>query len=70
MVDIIKASGEVEPFDQEKLLSSLKRSAASEELAQKVLENILPEITSNTKTKTIYRLAYRELKRLDHTSSS
>ncbi|NOY65586.1 MAG: ATPase [Nitrospirae bacterium] len=69
MVDIIKASGEVEPFDPEKLLSSLKRSGASEELAQKVLENILPEITSNTKTKTIYRLAYRELKRLNHTSS-
>ncbi len=69
MVDIIKASGEVEPFDSQKFLSSLKRSGASEELAQKVLEKILPEITPNTKTKTIYRLAYRELKRLNHASS-
>jgi|Deesub1362A_J573_1020465.scaffolds.fasta_scaffold09471_2 hypothetical protein len=69
MVDIIKSSGEIEPFDSQKLLSSLKRSGASEELAQKVLEKILPEITPNTKTKTIYRLAYRELKRLNHASS-
>ncbi|NOX20067.1 MAG: hypothetical protein GXO99_02225 [Nitrospirae bacterium] len=67
-IKIIKSSGKEEDFNPDKLYNSLIRSGASPEIAQTVMEEILPNISHYTKTREIYRLAYRRLKRLNHAS--
>ncbi len=58
-----KASGDKVYFDSHKLVSSLIRSGASNELAQQILNAVGMIMHDGILTKTIYRKAYQILKR-------
>lgn len=59
---IRKASGEKEPFSQEKFKNSLKRSGADNELIERILDKILPWLREEMPTKEIYRKAFSLLR--------
>lgn len=61
-VTIIKADGNREVFDQEKLYTSLLRSGATKQVAEKVLDHILPELHSGMTTSDIYTHAFSVLR--------
>lgn len=63
---IRKASGEREPFSQEKFRNSLKRSGADNELIERILDKILPWLKEEMPTKEIYRKAFSLLKSEKH----
>jgi hypothetical protein len=58
---IIKATGEREEFNPQKLLNSLTRSGASEEAASNIVSQIEKELEDNASTKDIYRHAFELL---------
>lgn len=60
---VIKASGQHEAFDLEKLSESLIRSGAPPELAEEIAREVRTKVTPLMKTKEIYRLARRLLKK-------
>ena len=62
-VPIIKASGQIERFNPQKLIQSLIRSGASDEVAQEIAEKVEKQITPSAHTKHIYRLARKYLKK-------
>lgn len=68
VLSVLKASGKEEPFNREKLLSSLMHSGASEEVAQEVISQIMPHIKPRMSTKKLYHLAYKKLRKLNHAS--
>ncbi len=57
-ITIVKANGEREVFDQEKLRASLLHSGATEEAVEEVLSHILPELHNDMDTSEIYRHAF------------
>jgi hypothetical protein len=59
---IIKANGDREPFVRDKLLRSLRRSGASDDVAERITTRIEQSITSGDRTVDIYRRAFRELR--------
>lgn len=60
---VIKWNGETEYFQPEKLLGSLKRSGASDKVADRVLHHIVSELEDGMKTETIYQHAFELLKK-------
>jgi len=62
-VSIIKASGQTEKFNPQKLIHSLIRSGASDEVAQEIADKVEKQITPSSHTKHIYRLAKKYLKK-------
>lgn len=62
-VTILKASGNLEEFDIRKLIDSLIRSGASEEIARKIAENVARQVTPRIRTKQIFRMARRLLRK-------
>lgn len=70
MVNVIKSSGERVKFDSSKLLNSLMRSGAEKQTAEKVLNKVKPLLYDGIYTGKIYRLAFRELRKLDMPSAS
>jgi hypothetical protein len=69
-VKIKKHSGELEAFDINKLINSLRRSQADEGLVQQVAHNIVEQIEEGMTTKTIYQKAFNMLKRKSRISAS
>jgi len=61
-LEIIKASGQTEKFNPQKLVNSLVRSGASEDVALEIADKVAKQITPSTHTKKIYRLAKKYLK--------
>lgn len=59
---IIKANGEREFFDIEKLYTSLIRSGADESLAQKISSYIASSVQEDDKTQDIYKDAFEQLR--------
>jgi len=62
-VSIIKASGQSEDFDIRKLVDSLIRSGASEDIAQEIAQKIAEQITPQLRTKHIFRMARKLLRK-------
>ncbi len=67
---IIKYDGTKEIFDITKLKSSLIRSEASEEVANKIAKKIETELTDGATTKEIYKKAFSLLKKTERTSAA
>lgn len=67
---IQKASGEKEVFDSKKLLSSLKRSGASEEIANKVVAEILTKLYDGITTREIYNSAFKKLRSIKNSNAA
>src|SRR3989344_2612921 len=62
---VVKASGETEPFSEEKLGQSLKKAKVSEEVARQVINRIKQEFKSGSYTRDIYRRAFSLLKKYE-----
>ena len=62
-VNIIKATGEIEPFSGEKVVSSLMRAGASKELAEKIVSQIIPHLYQNIPSFEIYSGVMKILKK-------
>ena len=63
MIQVVKASGDVEPFSEEKLRRSLTRSGASDDEIHRVLKAIHAHLHKTMTTKELYRLAYKVLRK-------
>jgi hypothetical protein len=63
-MDIVKSSGEIEPFDVEKLRRSLQRSGAGEVLVNQVIQELSGQWHENMSTKILFKKAFKLLKRL------
>jgi len=61
-IKIIKATGEIEPFSEEKVVSSLMRAGASKELANEIVEKIKPGLYQNIPSFQIYTSVMNLLK--------
>lgn len=60
---IKKYSGEYEAFDVNKLINSLRRSRADEDIIQDIARKVQEQIEEGMTTKKIYQLAFKMLKR-------
>jgi hypothetical protein len=67
---IIKANGEREAFDPEKLRASLLRAGASQGDADKVTLSVVGKLKAETTTTEIYRHAFQELRGLHHPAAA
>lgn len=67
---IRKASGESEYFDEAKLRNSLLRAGAGNALADQILQALSGEWHEGMSTKTIYKRAFKLLKRLHRPSAA
>lgn len=65
-VRITKFSGELTPFDQEKLKGSLYKSGASRAEVEQVMDEILPLIYDGIRSRSLYQLAFKHLKRVSN----
>lgn len=54
MTNVIKATGEVEPFNEEKIVSSIKRAGIPKNLQDKALEQVKLSLYENIPTSEIY----------------
>jgi len=62
-MDILKASGEIEKFDKEKIYETSVKAGASKELARRVAKKVEKEARGGMKTQEIHRLASKLLKK-------
>lgn len=60
-IKITKSSGEVVPFEQDKVLQSILRTGASQEIAKQVLSVVKKSLRSKMPTSEIYQIARSEL---------
>ncbi|WGF92419.1 restriction endonuclease [Aequorivita marisscotiae] len=67
---IKKYSGEYEAFDVNKLINSLRRSRADEDIIQDIARKVQEQIEEGMTTKKIYQLAFKMLKAKSRVSAS
>lgn len=60
---VTKSSGEKVPFVPEKLLGSLKRAGATDEIAEYILESVYQQLSDGISTRKIYNFAFSLLKK-------
>ena len=70
VVNVKKYSGEIEAFDINKLIASLRRSQADESLVQDIAWGIQDKIQNGMTTKKIYQMAFNMLKVKSRVSAS
>lgn len=63
LIKVIKASGEVEPFSEEKIISSLMRAGADKEAALSIVQEIKPRLYQHIPTFQIYSTVMKLLRR-------
>jgi hypothetical protein len=68
-IDVIKASGKTEPFNLQKLVSSLIHCGASEDIAFDIAKKVESQVANLAHTRHIYRLAKRLLRQYNHATS-
>lgn len=61
----MKKSGEIEPYNEDKIILSLRNSRADEETIQIILKKLNKRLYNNIPTQEIFRLVFRELRRLE-----
>lgn len=61
-INVTKASGEQEPFDETKLRRSLNGAGASDELINTITSSIKDLLTEGISTRKIYKEAFRQLR--------
>lgn len=62
--EIVKASGERELFDPEKLRNSLEKAGASPEQIERIFDELEEKMFEGISTQTIYKLAFSRLKKI------
>lgn len=63
VINVIKATGEIEPFSEEKVISSLLRAGASRQLAENIVTQTKPSLYQNIPTFEIYSTVMKILKK-------
>ena len=63
---IIKANGDETSYEPEKIVRSLERAGASQEIIQEVLSETEKELFDGIHTKALYKIVFRNLKKLSH----
>lgn len=69
-MDLIKADGEKETFDEVKFRGSLERAGAARGLIDKITLQIKPRLKEGMTTSELYRLAFEMLKRYERPIAS
>lgn len=69
-INIVKYSGEVEEFNIEKLINSLRRSKADESVVLKIAKEVQSRLKEGMTTKQIYQMAFKMLKGKSRVSAS
>tara|TARA_R110002050_G_scaffold83254_5_gene177928 strand:- start:13980 stop:14828 length:849 start_codon:yes stop_codon:yes gene_type:complete len=69
-VNIVKHSGDIVSFDVDKLINSLRRVQASEEVIQQIVEQVENQIYEGITTKKIYQIAFKLLRGKSRVSAS
>jgi len=69
-INIVKYSGDMVPFDVDKLINSLRRSQASDELIQQIVAQVEDQLYDGITTKKIYQMAFKMLKGKSRVSAS
>ena len=69
-MQVKKYSGELVPFDEEKLRISLKRTGANENIIQKIISRAKEDLIDGKTTKQIYSEAFKILKQLSRASAA
>lgn len=64
-IKVLKASGEYEPFSEEKVKSSLKRAGAKKELIDKIVSHIKSKLYDGISTRQIYSLVFALLRKFE-----
>lgn len=67
---IVKSSGDSEPFDEAKLRNSLLRAGAGDALVREVIAKLDDEWHEGMSTKSIYKRAFKLLKRLNRPTAA
>ncbi|SRX75739.1 restriction endonuclease [Aequorivita antarctica] len=67
---ITKYSGELQAFDVNKLINSLRRSKAEEDIVQDIARKVQEQLEEGMTTKKIYQLAFKMLKSKSRVSAS
>ncbi len=70
IVYITKSNGEQVQFDENKLLTSLSNAGTDKSTAERVLQKVQKQLYSGISTKKIYKIAFRELRKLDNPAAS
>ena len=70
LINIVKKSGDIVAFDVEKLINSLRRVHASEDIIQQIVSEIQSTIYEGITTKKIYQIAFDMLKKQSRVSAS
>lgn len=60
---VIKASGERMPFDKSKLIHSLQKAGANDQIIDSIMNEIVLLLHENITTREIYKLAFSKLKK-------
>lgn len=55
MVNVLKATGEIEPFDEDKVITSIKRAGIPQNLHANVLSHVKEKIYDNIPTHVVYQ---------------
>ena len=58
---VIKASGEKEEFDRNKILNSMRRAGASNDIAERIVENVEKKIYDGIPTRVVFKSVMKEL---------
>ena len=69
-INIVKKSGDIVAFDVQKLINSLRRVHASEDIIQQIVSEIQSTIYEGITTKKIYQIAFDMLKKQSRVSAS
>jgi hypothetical protein len=70
VVEITKASGERSHYDRDKLIQSLRRSGASDDAIQTVVDDVESTLVDGISTHKIYRRAFQLLKKSNVVAAS
>ena len=69
-MQVTKSTGETRAFSKPKLIKSLLKAGADKDTAQLIVERIEPQLYEGIPTKTIYRKAFRLLKKYNNVTAA
>jgi hypothetical protein len=67
--NVIKASGESEPFDENKLRNSLRKAGADQQITDKIIHSIQRILFEGITTEKIYKEAFKQLRQYSNSTA-
>lgn len=63
MVSVVKANGEMELFNENKIRQSLLRSGTTTDMIEQIIKNVKNKLYQNISTNKLYQIVYSELRK-------